>query len=226
MCSRSCDFVRVSGRGSRRFFPLLAAAMSLGVLMAVVGCGDRVTAPPQAAPSPPVNLIVNGSFELGEFPSGGSFLRLSPGDVDLAGWMVNGGGVDWHLADTLSVAAHIAPASEGTYAVDLNLDGSSSGTLAQTFSTEAGQWYELVFHLAGVNWFGDPRLVRVDVAGVTRQFAQHASDPLALVWSECRLLFQAVEPNTILCFSSPDAEGFWGPLLDDVSVAPAAAPSR
>lgn len=110
------------------------------------------------------DLIVNGSFEEG-FPVSGTVYTVLPGSNDMPGWVIGGDGVDWHLAATEEDGAHFGPAYDGIYVADLNRNGASAGTLSQSISTVAGGHYSLVFHFAGCNWFTDPRLVQIDVAG-------------------------------------------------------------
>ena len=50
-------------------------------------------------------------------------------------------------------------------------------------------------------------------------FSTPASLNTSIFWGEHQLVFTATEATTTLLFSSPhNGAGFWGPLLDDVSV--------
>jgi choice-of-anchor C domain-containing protein len=172
-----------------------------------------------SAGSAMANVVANGSFENGTYvPTGVGYDRVAAGSPDIAGWSVGGNAVDWHDTTVLS------PAQDGTYMVDLNLSGgglADTGTLSQSFPTIIGGQYRLTFYLAGpdVN-FQDPRQVQVDVAGVTQTFSTPASANLSLLWQQHELLFTATSSTTTLMFSSVDGTGFYGPVLDNVSVEP------
>lgn len=169
------------------------------------------------ATSGSANLIINGSFEEGAAPQD-SWYRLMPGSDELTGWVIGGEGVDWHFADITDPAANFGPAFTGVFVIDLNLDGTTAGTIAQTIPTDIGAHYELIFHMAGVDWFSNPRLVHVDVADQSLDFAQPASNDRILQYGEFSVIFSAVDTQTTITFSSPDASGFWGPILDEISV--------
>ena len=162
--------------------------------------------------------IVNGSFEEGNF-MGAEFDRLVLGDTALTGWTIGGVAVDWHNAVSFT-----SPNS-GDKVLDLHLDGQagSQGTISQSFATNPGERCELVFFLAGPGSnfnFPSPRSVNVDIAGIQQTFSTPASLNTDLQWEEHRLLFDATDSITTLQFSSPhNGAGFWGPVLDDVSVS-------
>ncbi|MCB1767197.1 MAG: DUF642 domain-containing protein [Candidatus Competibacteraceae bacterium] len=170
------------------------------------------------------NLIVNGSFEEGNYYDAQGFQRLLPNDTALSGWLIGGSGADWHVGtpnpsrNPLFIGAHLGPAQDGSLIVDLNLDGESTGTLSQTFATNVGTTYTVSFYMAGVDFFTNPRAVQVTVNGVARTFSQTASPQYQLVWSLKSFEFTATQSETTLTFSSPDMSGVWGPLIDNVSV--------
>lgn len=168
------------------------------------------------------NLINNGSFEDGDY-SGGAWETISPGDIDITSWVVGGAGVDWHNTIEMQYP------NDGSLVVDLNLSGgglSDTGTLSQSFATVSGQKYHLTFFLAGPagDTFPDPREVQVDVAGITQSFSTPASPHDALVWEQMDLEFTATDVQTTVMFSSVDGTGYWGALLDSVSVTTVASP--
>lgn len=163
-----------------------------------------------------LNLINNGSFENGDY-SGGDYETVSPGDTDITSWVVGGAGVDWHNDGEMKFP------NDGLLVVDLNRSGGGlgdTGTMSQTFSTVAGKQYLLSFFLAGPDGdsFPDPRQVQVNIAGLTQVFSTPASSHDALSWEQKQLQFTAASTSTTLMFSSVDGTGFWGPLLDNVSV--------
>jgi choice-of-anchor C domain-containing protein len=172
-------------------------------------------------PATAANLIVNGSFEDGDFSNVNynSWVRLSPGSTKLTGWSIGGAGVDWHNTTEMQFPV------DGKFLVDLNLDGgdiSQTGTLSQTFATIPNQLYTLSFYLSGptaTGWnFPDPRQVRVDIGGVEQIFSTPASPNTSIVWGQQQLTFKAIDAETTLKFSSVNGAGFWGPALDNVSV--------
>lgn len=170
-----------------------------------------------AAPAS-AELIVNGSFEEGDFGGYESFRRVFAGETVLTGWTVGGVAVDWHNAVEMRYP------HTGNKVLDLQLDGriGEVGTLSQSFTTQPGDVYRLSFFLAGPGvqfGFPDPRSVIVDVAGVRSVFSTPASFHTDIQWGEHLLEFTAVAGTTTLQFSSPhNGVGFWGPVLDDVSV--------
>lgn len=163
-------------------------------------------------------LIVNGSFEDGDFSPviNGSWVNVIAGSTRITGWTVGGQAVDWHNP------THFNAPHTGTKIIDLNLSGfgiADTGAMLQTIATVPGQSYRLSFFLAGPNLsFPDPREVRVTVAGVPTIFSAPASPNTALAWYERTLDFTATSAATTLEFSSVNGSGFWGALLDDVSV--------
>lgn len=171
------------------------------------------------------NLIVNPSFEEGDFGGFTSFHRLMPGDTALTGWTIGGVGVDWHNTVEMKFP------HSGDKVIDLHLDGSlgDQGTISQSFDTKPAQIFELSFFLAGpgVNFgFPDPRSVVVDIAGVQQTFSAPASLNTDIQWGRHHLSFIALDTMTTLTFSSPhNGAGFWGPVLDDVRVSAVPEPT-
>jgi choice-of-anchor C domain-containing protein len=194
--------IRESNGGRR-----LLLRVAVGLIVVAVS-----TAPASAG------LIINGSFEQGNFGGNPSFRRLTPGSNFLTGWTVGGVAVDWHNT------AEMRFPHTGDKVLDLHLDGAagSQGTLSQTFATTAGQWYELSFFLSGPGsnfGFPNPRSVNVSIAGIQQTFSTPASLNTNMLWGEHRLRFIATGNTTTLTFTSPhNGAGFWGPVLDDVDV--------
>lgn len=167
-------------------------------------------------PALAANLISNGSFENGNFIGPDpNFTRIAPGGSELTDWTVGGSGVDWHNSNDMRFPF------EGEFVLDLNLDGASSGTLSQTFATNPGEFYSLTFYLSGpgINFgFPNPREVQVNIAGIQQTFSTPASLNTDISWQENQLQFEAIGNETTLTFSSVNNAGFWGPVLDEVSV--------
>ncbi len=161
------------------------------------------------------NLITNGSFESGNF-TGSSFTRVVAGQTNLTGWSVLGVAVDWHNTN------EFGPMHNGTRAVDLNLDGGLSGTgvLEQSFGSTIGSTYLLRFFTAAPTVSGlGARSMRASVGnGIALDINLTNSPQFAMVWTEYTLQFNALSTTSTISFASLNGSGFWGPLIDSVSV--------
>jgi len=161
------------------------------------------------------NLITNGSFETGTF-TGTNFTRVAAGQMNLTGWTVLGVAVDWHNTNEFGLMHN------GTRAVDLNLDGGSSGTgvLQQSFSSAIGATYLLRFFAAAPTVSGlGARSMRASVGnGIALDINLTNSPQRAMVWTEYTLQFNAVSTTSTIAFASLNSAGFWGPVIDSVSV--------
>ena len=181
-------------------------------LVAGIMCG-LLTLGMAGASAANANLVVNGSFEDGDYTGANwSWKTLYAGDTSLTGWDIGGVGVDWHSP------AEFSPIMFGEKALDLNLNGvTDSGILSQSFATDPGEWYTLKFYMAAPGQFDASREVKVDVAGVEKTFSMPSAYNLGLTWEEFSLNFLAADVNTRLAFSSASG-AYWGPVLDNVSV--------
>ncbi|MBC1197743.1 choice-of-anchor C family protein, partial [Microcystis aeruginosa BLCCF158] len=159
-----------------------------------------------------VNLITNGSFEIGPDPSG--YLPLNPGSTAITGWTVT--------RDQIDYTAYWVDA-DGDRSLDLN--GSPGvGGIAQTFSTIAGQQYLVSFALAGNTYSGTPiRQLGVSAAGQSEVFSfdttGFSDDNMG--WVNKTWVFTATASTTTLEFYSLSIEpenAAFGPALDNVSV--------
>ncbi len=65
----------------------------------------------------------------------------------------------------------------------------------------------------------------MDVAGLHVLFSTPSSSNLAIQWGKQTLVFTAEGNTTTLAFSSPNSNGYWGPVLDNVSVAAVPEPA-
>ncbi|MDA0264821.1 MAG: choice-of-anchor C family protein [Chloroflexi bacterium] len=138
----------------------------------------------------------NGSFET----------ALSTSD-----WTVTAGSIDRLSGWT---------ASAGSWSLDLN--GSTPGTISQTFDTVVGQDYEVLFDMAGNSYTPDLKRLEVSAAG---QSAVHSFDNTGksntnMGWLEKSFLFTASASATDLVFKSLNNTGDLrvGPALDNVRV--------
>ncbi len=161
------------------------------------------------------NLILNGSFEAGNFNysgSGWSYNSVPAGDsTTVTGWTATESGFDWHRA------VEFGPAYDGDFMIDLTY-GSAIGGIAQTFATTAGQLYAVSFALAAPQLsLQNPRLVDVTVAGNTYSFGKAASATWPMTWEMETFTFTATGDTTTLAFTGGSAN-YWGPAIDDVCV--------
>ena len=167
-------------------------------------------------------LIVNGSFELhgdtgpGPIPVGSDFLT---------GWIVTRDNVDY-----------IGGCSNGARCLDL--DGSSFGGVAQSFSTQPGIEYLVNFDMSGNPSFFDPaepalKLMRVSAAGFSADFSFLVTGPREgspTGWVTNEWVFTATSEISVLEFYSLDSieagySGSFGPALDNVAVSAVPEPS-
>ncbi len=162
--------------------------------------------------------IVNGSFETGTNP--GSFTTVGAGGTDISGWTVSGNSVDY--------IGSYWTAQNGARSIDLA--GNGIGTISQILSTVAGQAYQVSFWIArnpdnGVN----PRTGFVGWNGSNSQFTFNNSTSTAanMGWEQRSFIFGATGASTTLSFSSDaaTAAGFYGPALDNVSIAAVPEPA-
>jgi choice-of-anchor C domain-containing protein len=155
------------------------------------------------------NLLINGSFELG--PDAGQFASLDAGSMALTGWTITRGNID-------DIAA-FWQAADGQHSLDMN--GSTAGTIAQTFATTPGQVYEVTFNLAG-----NPTDPNTSIHGVHVSAAAQSQDfhidstgrsQADMGWTPESFQFTATDTSTMLAFSGLD-QSLWGAALDNVSV--------
>lgn len=164
----------------------------------------------------------NGSFEDGPRPGlgrdassrqSGFVVTLSTGDTDLAGWVVTAGDIDY-------MDGAFWQASDGDYSLDLS--GTQAGSIAQTFDTQPGTSYEVIFALAGNPDGGVPavKVLRVLATGgvaVDYSFAPQGHSTSAMGWVDQTYTFTATGASTTLSFTSL-ANANSGPALDNVRV--------
>ncbi len=172
------------------------------------------------------NLLTNGSFEDGNWSgtggsngtSNGSWGHVSAGSSKITGWTVGGEGVDWHNGVEM-------PNPYGKYVVDLNGGRAGSvtqGSISQSFATTVGESYQLSFYLSNpYGYSSSSPLLRVDIAGNTYQFAPSSNKD----WVKETIDFTAVSSTTTLSFSSLNGSGYWGPVIDNVSINTALQPA-
>ncbi len=155
-------------------------------------------------------IILNGSFEVGTDP-GSTYTVVHPGDLNITGWTV--GGVNVHYVGDYWTA------SDGNRSIDLNgyagPDAVAAGSLAQGFSTTAGQWYHVTFDMAANPDGGlSAKSLMIDADGQSGTFSSSANPKLGQ-WDNLEWTFLA-DGDTTLTFTSlmntPGDDG-WGPAL-------------
>jgi RHS repeat-associated protein len=181
--------------------------------------------------STPVNILENGGFEADVSLNGQTFVNISPGSEPAGfGWTVDAGDIDVGAAPVEPFILYSA--YEGTQALDLN--GFQQGSISQEFVTVPGATYTLSFQYAdnpfeaGIS-SADVLVQDIGTAGtLLNQTIQHSTSsnaPINADWTAFTATFVATGERTRLSFASTSASNSpsGGIILDDVSVAPAAA---
>ncbi len=151
-------------------------------------------------------LLCNGGFE--EPAINVSYEYRATGSTAMRCWTVVAGDVD-------QARTFFSP-SEGAQSLDLN--GSTAGTLRQSFATVPGTQYTVSFDLAG-NAGGIPAIkrVRVSTTGtpIERSFDITGRTVTNMGWQRESFTFRAESSTTVLEFTSL-SEGSFGPAIDNV----------
>ena len=183
-------------------------------------------------PQAHAELIVNGSFEAPALGANKNYFQLlNAGSNALPGWTIGGKSIDVLGVGNPYVSG--TPA-DGQQYVDL-VGSPGPGTLSQTFSTVAGQQYELSFAYAhnynGLNGSENPiSQALVELLGGATLLSESLShsDSVAgdLKWIIATYIFTADSNSTTLRFSSQGvgSSGYAGLLLDNVSVTALTTP--
>jgi choice-of-anchor C domain-containing protein len=153
-------------------------------------------------------LVVNGSFE-SELLTENTVVNMNnPNQID--GWEIVSGNLDWFRN---------VQAADGVGTVDLS--GSEKGSIRQLINTVVGQPYVLRFALSGDPNGGLPEKVMTATAGnVTETFTYILSPENSIdnmLWQYHSLEFIAESETTEIVFTSL-TEGWYGPVIDNVSV--------
>jgi choice-of-anchor C domain-containing protein len=175
------------------------------------------------------SLIVNGSFESG--PAGyylPGYITLPDGDASITGWVVKtpspGGNIDY--------VSTYWQSSDGQHSLDLNgTETQGPGGIAQTFSTEPGQFYTVTFDIASnptIQDFFPVKIMEVSAAGQSQQFSVDSTGHTnqSMGWESHTWSFQSTDYNTQLWFYmiSPNY-GNEGIGVDNISVTAVPEPS-
>jgi choice-of-anchor C domain-containing protein len=177
--------------------------------------------PTGAAPLPKraastANLVVNGSFEDGVESEVSR--PLDKGSTALKGWVVTRGQIDVTQED-----GKVWKAAHGRRALDLH--GSPGfGGVEQTVATVPGRKYRVTFKMSGNPGVEHEKVqLGVRAAGQSKVFelTMKGRSYEDLKWAEQAWEFTAREKATALELHTampPTANGFGGPLLDDVKL--------
>jgi choice-of-anchor C domain-containing protein len=181
----------------------------IGVKKYIVAAAASVAAAGAFAAPALAASLSNGSFENGTDPV--SFMQVnSPDSTTITNWTVSSGNIDY--------IGTYWQASDGSRSLDL--DGSSSGSIQQTFTTVAGHTYYVTFDMAGNPDGGpNPKTMTVDTGGTptTYSFDTTGATKTDMNWTPMTYFFTASGPSTTLTFTST-TPGSFGPALDNVSV--------
>ncbi|GAB2583085.1 hypothetical protein GCM10027168_14760 [Streptomyces capparidis] len=184
-------------------------AIAVTASAVLAGAGAVVAAPAQAAAA--VSRFDDGSFETPVAPAN-AFNTVTAGQ-SIGPWQVTAGNVD-------HIGAGFWQAAEGDQSVDLN--GTTAGTVAQTFTTVPGRTYTVTYSLAGNAGGGAPvKTGRVLVDGQNFQdfsFDITGKTFAAMGYVTRQFTFVARNPTTTLAFASTTPASAHGPVVDDVLV--------
>ncbi|MDM8564028.1 choice-of-anchor C family protein [Candidatus Halobeggiatoa sp. HSG11] len=154
-----------------------------------------------------INLIKNGSFEEGINIDG--HIRLYDDSKDITSWRITKGNVDY--------IGSFWQASDGQRSVEVP-GGGREGAISQSFSTEIGIEYKVLFDLAGYPSGNRIPSLTVSVGSYSQDFyfdvAGHNTAQMG--WTEKSFTFTANREKTKLTFTGGDIY----PAIDNVRVFP------
>ena len=160
------------------------------------------------------NLLVNGSFENGNFaPPGNATMSLAVGSTAMTGWTT--------FNDTLSWIGTGNPwglsANDGARFLDLTdlAAGAPFGGVVQTVATSPGSSYVLSFDLGSSTFWGRPDAITASAAGTSATF----TSPLTGTnndWQRVSMAFTATSATTSVQLLGSAAFNYIG--LDNVSL--------
>jgi hypothetical protein len=152
--------------------------------------------------------LINGSFETGPFDVNGN----------IAGWAVTGNVTNTNEQSAIS-----------SHAAAFNVGGDSqNNSLAQTFSTTAGQWYQLSFDSRIYNQPSGPLQLNVQVTGngILLNRSVTPPTPPTTSFQSYRYGFRANSASTTLVFTDVGSGNVTSDtLLDNASVSSSPAPT-
>ncbi len=155
-------------------------------------------------------LVTNGGFELPA--SSGSVTTLASG---LTGWTIGSGNID--------IVRSPYTTFEGTQALDLVGSGTSTGSISQMLSTQAGQSYKFSFAYTNNTDTGSLLSARFALNGTATLLSgsiSHQGGTNGVPnWTIYNGVFKADSANTLLSFYDATGQYNQGIFLDAVSVA-------
>jgi len=154
--------------------------------------------------------LANGSFESATV-NPGSFIMLPNGSTAINSWTVTSGTIDY--IGTLWIA------SDSSRSIDLN--GTTPGSISQSFRTLKGSVYHVQFDMAGNPDCGvSTKRLRISAAGSSREFdfSTGGNGRQNMGWQEKAFEFIAIDTLTTLTFTSL-VSGACGPALDNVRIS-------
>ena len=199
----------------------VTAAAAVGVLLACPGTAAAAptrqaptTTRPASVAAAAANVLSDGNFA---YPSTSPnlFLTFTAGQ-SIGPWQVTSGDVDL-------VSTGYWQATAGGQSVDLN--GLTTGAIAQTFATTPGTKYTVTYSLAG-NPIGPPAVKTGEALIDGQDYQDFSFDTTGktttnMGYSTRGFTFVATGPSTTLTFASTTAgNSAWGPVLDNVVVQP------
>lgn len=173
------------------------------------------------------NLIVNGGFENPLVP-GSCCITVGEGQSDIPGWTVEAGNVNV-VNGTFGSNPFGNLAYEGNQYLDLVGEG-GKGAISQTFATEIGKAYNLVFYFSH-NLFSGTDLASATVTltpgtGVLGDIFSHNFGSTGdLGWTRYAGVFTATSAQSTLTFNSLKGGNNEGVLIDAVSVGAVPEPA-
>ena len=183
-----------------------------------------------AAAGAQVNLLSNGSFELGGFVNqGNDTMSLAAGSAVMTGWTV--------VHDTTAWIGATNPfglsASDGSFFLDLtNYEtGAPFAGVSQVIATTPGATYALSFDLGSSNFWGRPDAITASAGGTSATFTapltgtnndwQHVSMQFTAGSSLTTVLLQGVTGSRYLGLDNASVNFLSGP--GDTTVPPVPA---
>ena len=182
-----------------------------------------------AGSAPAQNIVVNPSFELGNFQNRGDGFDILPlGSQAMTGWTVVSDALAWGTTPNSAASVSEIVPFAGAFFLDLQGDGlfgAPYGGVAQTLSTVAGQVYHLSFYLGTQEDPSSPfthgPISLTAAAGVVSSSFTFAPGGTGTQWGEFGFDFTATDVTTDLTLIGTATSGGAYIGLDLVSVTPA-----
>ncbi len=161
-----------------------------------------------------VNLIHNGSFELGPAQADCQWVLCSVGSTAISQWMVSEGNVD-RMRDSPACPVNIESWNpyEGEHTIDLS-GIFAAGSIAQTVPTIPSGNYRLTFQLTG-NCVPGVKRMSAEIEGASTEFEHVCASDNPQPWNMKTAHFVAADSETTITLRSLDS-GSNGPVIDDV----------